>query len=76
MKFDSQIQVFIEAPRGEDGAQMFVYLPDCGVMVNLETCTSIPLVNAALAQLTAELDEVSCQLAKARLVEARLEGRR
>ena len=45
-------------------------------MVNLDTCTSLPLVNAALAQLTAELDEVSCQLAKARLVEVRLEGRR
>ena len=76
MKFDSQIQEFIEATRDEDGAQTFVFLPDHGVMVNLDTCTNLPLVNAALAQLTAELDEVGCQLAKARLVEARLKGRR
>lgn len=76
MTIDDQIRAFIEATRDEDGAQSFVYLPDHGVMVNLDTCTSIPLVNAALAQLTAELDEVSCQLAKARLVESRLKGRR
>ena len=73
MTIDDQIRAFIKATRDENGAQSFVYLPDCGVMVNLDTCTSLPLVNAALAQLTAELDEVSCQL---RLVEVRLEGRR
>lgn len=73
---DDLIREFIEATRDEDGAQTFVYLPDRGVMVNLDTCTSIPLINAALAQLTAEKDEVSRQLAKVRLVEARLKGRR
>jgi len=69
---DDIIQKFIEDTRDEDGAQTFVYLPDRGVLVNLDTCTSLELIDAATAQLTAELDEARRQLAKAARVEERL----
>lgn len=76
MNIDEKIRGFIEATRDKDGACTFVYLPDRGIMVNLDTCTDLPLLNAALEHTSAELEETCRQLAKARLVEAHLEGRR
>ena len=70
---DNQIAAFIEATRDKDGAYTFVYLPDRGVLVNLDTCTDLPLLNAALDRLSAELEETFRQLAKVERVKTLLE---
>lgn len=61
-----QISRFIEDTRDADGAQNFVWLPDRGVMVHLETCTDMVLMSAAMRQLAAERSEVAAMLFKVR----------
>lgn len=65
------IAQFIENTRDEDGAQSFVWLADRGVMVHLDTCTSLELVNAADEWLAMELDRLNTEL---RRVRAREQG--
>lgn len=69
-----QIAQFIEDARDADGAQSFVWLPDRGVMVHLDTCTDLALVSAAAEQLNAELDETAAMLAKVSRLEQELEN--
>lgn len=74
IELTDRISQFIEDTRDADGAQNFVWLPDRGVMVHLDTCTDIILVAAAEEQLQAELDEAVTMLRKVRLLEQKLTG--
>lgn len=65
---------FIEDTRDADGVQSFVWLPDRGVMVHLDTCSDLALVSAAAEQLRAEMDETAAMLAKVCRLVQELEG--
>ena len=58
-ELDKSIFQFTEKARDQDGVQCLVYLQDRGVVVNLEICTDLSLVSAAVEQLTRERDEIS-----------------
>ena len=62
-ELDKSIFQFTETARDQDGVQCLVYLQDRGVVVNLETCTDLGLVSAAVEQLTRERDEINKKIA-------------
>jgi len=66
------ISRFIEDTRDEDGAQNFVWLPERGVMIHIDTCTNLTLVNAAEERLATEIAQVNAQLKKLRLIKREL----
>ena len=61
---DKSIFQFTQTARDQDGVQCLVYLRDRGIVVNLETCTDLGLVSAAVEQLTRERDEISAEIDK------------
>ena len=61
---DALVCGLIEDTRDDDGAVRFVYLKERGLIVDIETCTDLDLMNAATEQLQHELDEVNRQLQK------------
>ena len=63
-ELDKAIFQFTETARYQDGVQCLVYLQDRGVVVNLETCTDLSLVSAAVEQLTRERDEIGEKIDK------------
>lgn len=68
------IQKFIDDTRDQDGAQTFVYLPDRGIMVNIDVCCDVALISAADERLGEELAAARAELEKARRRLAYLEG--
>lgn len=60
------INQFIEDTRDEDGAQSFVWLPHRGVMVHLDTCTDLELLDEADNWLALELDRLKEELRRRR----------
>ena len=72
MEMTERIAQFIEDTRDDDGAFNFVWLPDRGVMVHLETCTSLELVNAANEWLTLELDRLNAELRRVQLLKKQM----
>lgn len=71
-ELDNLIYQLIEATRDSSGAQCLVYLRDRGVVVNLETCTDLSLVTAAVEQLTRERDDINHEIAKLERLEQEL----
>ena len=63
-ELDKSIFQFTQTARDQDGVQCLVYLQDRGVVVNLETCTDLSLVSAAVEQLTRERDEIDEKIDK------------
>ena len=63
-ELDKSIFQFTQTARDQDGVQCLVYLQDRGVVVNLETCTDLGLVSAAVEQLTRERDEIGEKIDK------------
>lgn len=72
MEMTERIAQFIEDTRDDDGAQSFVWLPDRGVMVHLETCTSLELVNAATEWIDLEIDRLNAERQKVQLIKAQM----
>ena len=72
-ELDKSIFQFTETARDQDGVQCPVYLQDRGVVVNLETCTDLGLVSAAVEQLTRELDEIGEKIDKLERMEEELQ---
>ena len=46
-----------------------MWLPDQGVIVHLETCTSLELVNAADERLALKIDRLNAELRRVKLME-------
>ena len=72
-ELDKSIFQFTETARDQDSAQCLVYLQDRGGVVNLETCTDLGLVSAAVEQLTRELDEIGEKIAKLECMEEEIQ---
>ncbi len=73
-KLDELIFQLTESARDSSGAQCLVYLRDRGVVVNLETCTNLSLVTAAVEQLTGERDDINREIAKLERMEKALQA--
>ena len=63
-ELDKSIFQFTQTARDQDGVQCLVYLQDRGVVANMETCTDLSLVSAAVEQLTRERDEIGEKIDK------------